>query len=90
MQRVHVTISGDVQGVGFRSWVRRQAQELGLTGWVRNRDDGTVEVVAEGTRSALDELVKRCRRGPETAWVADVAVQWSDATDEFVTFEVYR
>jgi acylphosphatase len=85
---VHVIISGDVQGVGFRAWVIRQARELGVLGWVKNREDGAVETVAEGTRKDLEEFVQRCRRGPGVAWVEKVDVRWEEATGEYDDFDV--
>lgn len=88
MKRVHLIVSGDVQGVGFRSWAFRQAQGLGLTGWVKNRDDGSVELVAEGLQVQLEELVKRCQRGPEVALIQHVDSTWENVTGEFVRFEV--
>ncbi len=88
MKRVHLIISGDVQGVGFRGFVWERAKNLGLDGWVKNRDDGMVEVVAEGQKTALEELVKSCHRGPEVAWVEKVDVVWQEASEEFVGFEV--
>lgn len=88
MKRVRLVISGDVQGVGFRAWVLRQADNLQLIGWVRNRDDGSVEVVAEGPTTQLNELVKRCGRGPDVAWVQKTKVEWSGATGEYSSFEV--
>ena len=99
MKRVRLIISGDVQGVSLRAWARAQAQDLGLTGWVKNREDGAVEVVAEGTK--LKEFVLRCQRGPEVAcspllrsgagrraWVEKVDVEWGIAKGEFVNFQV--
>ncbi len=92
MQRVHLIISGNVQGVGFRSWTKWQAKKLGLTGWVKNRDDATVELVAEGLEEQLKELVKRCHKGPGSpaggALVKHVDVLWLDATGEYDIFEV--
>lgn len=88
MKRVHIIISGDVQGVGFRGWVVGQAKELSITGWVKNRKDGAVEVVAEGQKNDLEELVKRCQHGPEVAWVEKVDVQWQEGKEEFVNFDV--
>ncbi len=88
MKRVRLIISGDVQGVGFRAWALRQAQDLKLTGWVKNREDGAVEVVAEGARNDLEELIKRCQHGPEVAWVENVDAEWQNSTNEFVSFDV--
>lgn len=73
-----ILVAGRVQGVGFRWWVVRQAAALGLTGWVRNRCDGRVEILAAGAEAALDELAERCRRGPSGARVADVAIAEAD------------
>ncbi len=92
MKRVHMIISGDVQGVGFRAWALRYAQGKSLTGWVKNRRDGTVEMVAEGEREILEDLVKRAHQGPDVAWVESVDVAWEEAgageAGEFVSFEV--
>jgi acylphosphatase len=70
---VRVVIRGLVQGVGFRAWTAHQADGLGLRGWVRNRRDGTVEAAFFGPAEAVDEMVRRCRRGPRLARVDDVA-----------------
>ena len=67
-------VSGRVQGVFFRDSVRRRAEALGVAGWVRNTEDGTVEAVFEGDPQAVDELVEFCRRGPSRAEVAAVEV----------------
>lgn len=88
MKRVRVIISGDVIGVGFRSWVLHKAKELTLSGFVKNREDDTVEVVAEGHKEALDALLAACNKGPDVAWVERTHVFWQQATGEFVGFEV--
>jgi acylphosphatase len=88
MKRIHLIISGDVQGVGYRTWVRGIAKKLRITGWVKNREDGAVEVVAEGLISDLETFVTSCRRGPEVAWVEHVDVTRQEATGEFPGFEV--
>ncbi|MBI3559712.1 acylphosphatase [Candidatus Gottesmanbacteria bacterium] len=88
MRRVHLCISGDVQGVGYRGWVRGVARDMGLVGWEKNTDDDRVEVVAEGEREGLEELVTACRQGPDVAWVEKIDVTWEKATDELVGFEV--
>lgn len=88
MKHLHLIISGDVQGVGYRTWVLRRAQDLRLVGWVKNREDGTVEVVAEGAKKGLEELANRCKRGPDVAWVEKMEAVWEKSTDEFVGFEV--
>jgi acylphosphatase len=72
---VHVTISGRVQGVGFRYSALQRARSRGVGGWVRNNADGTVEAVFEGEPEAVDALVTWCRRGPAGARVDDVRVE---------------
>ena len=86
--RLHAIVKGLVQGVGYRFFVIRRAELLGLTGWVKNLPDGTVEVVAEGDRELLEELVKELRRGPSAAHVTDVIVNWERYTGEFRNFDV--
>jgi acylphosphatase len=74
MTRSRVIVSGRVQGVFFRDSVRRRAETAGVTGWVRNTAEGTVEAVFEGEPAAVAELVEFCRRGPSSAEVASVQV----------------
>lgn len=69
MQTIRVVLSGRVQGVGLRVWAERRARELGLSGWVRNLRDGTVEAVFHGPVDKVDEMVGQCRRGPPRARV---------------------
>ncbi|HBC07880.1 MAG TPA: acylphosphatase [Rhodospirillaceae bacterium] len=72
-ETVHVVISGRVQGVWFRGWTCEQAQALGLTGWVRNRRDGTVEAVFSGDADAVHRMIDQCHEGPPAARVDSVA-----------------
>jgi acylphosphatase len=88
LSRVHVVISGRVQGVAFRFYIQRWAAELGLTGWVRNLYDGRVEVLAEGKKDDLDELLTRLREGPRQAVVENLDVVWEEPTGEFPDFRV--
>lgn len=78
-QRLHVIVRGDVQGVGFRWFVLRAAAGLGLDGWVMNRGDRAVELVAEGTAHELGELLAAVREGPPAGRVASVEVMRSAA-----------
>lgn len=75
MKRVHVWISGRVQGVGFRAALREEAIRFGLSGWVRNLADGRVEAVLEGDPAAVDRLLAWCHQGPPRARVAAVEVR---------------
>jgi acylphosphatase len=76
--RVHVVVSGLVQGVGFRYFALREARRLGLTGFVRNLPDRRVEIVAEGDQGALETFVAAMREGPQGSIVRDVRVGWTD------------
>jgi acylphosphatase len=69
---LHAAIAGRVQGVGFRAWTAREAQRLGLAGWVRNRRDGSVEAVFKGTEDAVVRMLDECWRGPRGAKVDNV------------------
>ena len=86
--RLHLIISGLVQGVGFRTFVVRHGARLGLTGWVRNTEDGDVEVTAEGPRASLDQFLAACRRGPSSARITYVEEDRSEATGEFRGFRI--
>ena len=89
MKRLQVTVHGRVQAVGFRDFVRREAGALGLTGYVRNGDDGrTVEVVAEGEQPALEQLERRLHDGPRFSRVERVDVAHGEATGAFSRFSV--
>ena len=81
-------VLGMVQGVGFRFFVRSKADALGLTGYVRNMPDGSVEVRAEGPKSMVEELIKDVRIGPSYGSVRDVTVQWYKSTDHYQVFEI--
>ena len=78
MHCVHLIVHGRVQGVGYRYFVVRRAQALGVAGWVRNRADGAVEMEAEGPSASLERLVEAARRGPMGARVAAVDEEWSE------------
>jgi acylphosphatase len=73
--QAHLTITGSVQGVGYRDWTMRTARQLGLTGWVRNRMDGSVEALFVGDDARVGEMIDACRRGPRMAQVDAVDVE---------------
>lgn len=86
--RLHATVHGRVQGVSFRYFVLECANRLGLSGWVRNRYDGTVEVLAEGNQGQLETLIQDLHRGSSASNVSSVDHQWDDATGEFNSFRI--
>ena len=77
-----IRVIGRVQGVWFRGWTIDRARALGLSGWVRNRRDGSVEILASGEEAAIDALIARCRSGPPAARVDRVAVEETDEAPE--------
>jgi acylphosphatase len=87
-ERLHAVITGEVQGVGFRYFLIRHAQALDLRGWVRNRDDGAVELVAEGSRLDLEQLLFYAREGPRQARVTHVDAGWSAAAGGLEPFDL--
>ena len=88
--RVYVLVSGKVQGVFFRASTKKRADELHLTGWVRNLDDGRVEAVFEGEQEKVDNMVEWCRKGPNYADVKDVQVISEKYFEEFKDFSVRK
>ena len=89
-QRVRLEIFGRVQGVFFRASTREKAQELGVTGWVKNRSDGSVEALVEGPAQAVADLVEWAHHGPPKARVDDVEMAEEDYQGAFTGFEVRR
>ena len=83
----HVTVTGRVQGVCFRAWLREQAEALGVTGWVRNCPDGRVDAHVEGEEAAVRQLIERLHHGPPSAQVDDVHL-WDVEIFDFDDFEV--
>jgi acylphosphatase len=88
--QVRLQIRGRVQGVYFRASTVQQAQWLGLTGWVMNCDDGSVEAIVEGSRERLEKMIAWCWQGPAGARVTHVDVEWSPAQDSFHGFSIKR
>lgn len=87
---VHAIFRGIVQGVYFRANTRREAQRLGLQGWVRNLPDGTVEAWVEGDGAAISRLVEYCRTGIPAAYVEAVDLEEAEARGDYPSFEIVR
>jgi acylphosphatase len=88
LERAHVLVSGQVQGVFFRDSTRQKAEELGLAGWVKNVPDGQVEALFEGPSESVREMVDWCKEGPQRASVENVDVDFESAGGDLETFEV--
>lgn len=88
MKQVHIIISGRVQGILFRANTKGIATKLGLKGFVRNLDDGQVEVVAQGKDKELQQLIHFCKMGPPIARVDKADVKYEDVKEKFADFEI--
>ena len=86
--RAHASISGRVQGVFFRMETKRAADQFGVSGWVRNRRDGTVEALFEGDQDRVDAVLGWCKEGPPHAQVSAVKVKWENYAGEFNGFDI--
>jgi acylphosphatase len=87
-KRIHLMIRGRVQGVYFRASAVREAKRLGLAGWVKNRPDGAVEIVAEGEEDQVKDFLSWAQHGPSTARVDKVDTRWKSYTGEFASFVI--
>ena len=88
LKQVHLRVFGRVQGVFFRASTQREAKRLGLTGWVRTRNESSVEVVAEGEETGIKDLIAWAQRGPSAARVDRVDVRWRSFGGEFFDFRI--
>jgi len=86
--RAHIFIYGEVQGVFFRRSARAKADELDVVGLIRNRKDGSVEAIAQGSKSKVNVFIKWCKKGPPFAKVEKVEVEWKKNLEDFDEFEV--
>ena len=84
----HIFISGFVQGVGFRQFIKINADKLKLKGWVRNLSDGRVEAMLQGSKEKIEEIISLCKKGPFLAEVENVEVVWKETKEKLEGFEV--
>lgn len=88
LKRIQMVVRGRVQGVFFRASAQREARQLGLSGWVKNRNDGSVELVAEGEEDQVKDFLSWAQHGPTTARVDKVETRWRSYTGEFSDFRI--
>jgi len=86
--RVHIVVSGRVQGVFFRAKTQEKAKDLGVTGWVKNLSEDRVEAVFEGERAKVEQMVEWAKKGPSGAIVNDLDLSWEEYRGEFTNFEI--
>ena len=85
---VKMKITGKVQGVGFRYFVLRQAQKLGINGWVSNKPNGDVEALAQGEKADLEQFIAKVKEGPSFSRVEDVSLNWLNEGEQYFGFEI--
>lgn len=88
MKIVHIFIAGFVQGIGFRQFIKDNADKLELTGWTKNLPDGRVEAVFNGAKEKIEEIIFECRKGPFLSEVKDIEVKWEETEEELAGFEI--
>lgn len=81
-------IRGDVTGVGYRAWMKRQAASLQIVGWVRNKEKGKVEALVQGEKNNVDEIISRCKKGPDVAWVDKVIIVLNHESHLYSDFRI--
>lgn len=88
MVRLHITVSGNVQGVGYRYFAQMKASQFGITGWVKNHSNGTVEIVAVGEKDDLDQFINSLRQGNPFSKVTDIHTEELMDTEPFHSFKI--
>jgi acylphosphatase len=88
MQQAHIFISGTVQGVGFRYFVKNNARKLGVSGWVQNTPDNKVEAIFQGEKKVVEQMIALCKKGPFLAEVKEVQVDWEEG-EKFSEFLIH-
>ena len=86
--QAHIFISGFVQAVGFRAFVKAKAEEYGIGGWAKNTDDGRVEALLQGNEDNINKVIEACNKGPFLSEVRDVVVEWEEGKKEFSDFQI--
>ncbi|MFC1663573.1 acylphosphatase [Patescibacteria group bacterium] len=87
-KRAHIFVIGKVQGVFFRLNTEERAKKLGITGWIKNLEDGRIEAIFEGKKESVEKIIKWTKMGPLTAKVNKADIKWQEYKDEFKDFEI--
>jgi len=90
LKQVHLYIKGDVIGVGFRAWTKIQAKIIGVTGWVRNHQDGFVEAQIQGELEKVEHMIELLKKGPPVSHVSGVEIFWQEPKEIFDQFEIKK
>ena len=87
--RVHVTLHGRVQGVGFRAWAKEKSSKLSLSGWVRKASDGSIEIFVQGKEEELNDFASLCWDGPSMTYIDDVLIHDANIDKTLTDFKIY-
>ena len=90
LKQVHLYIKGDVIGVGFRAWTKIQSKIIGVTGWIRNHQDGFVEAQIQGEEEKVNKIIELVKRGPPISHVTDVEIFWQEPKEIFDNFKIIK
>ena len=90
LKQVHLYIKGDVIGIGFRAWTKIQAKIIGVTGWVRNKEDGFVEAQIQGEEEKVKQIIDLVKKAPPVSHVSEVEVFWQEPKEIFDQFEIRK
>lgn len=90
LKQAHLYIKGDVIGVGFRAWTKIQAKITGVTGWVKNNEEGFVEALIQGDEDKINKIIETLKKGPAVSRVDDVEVYWQDVRDVLESFDIKK
>lgn len=88
MKQAHIFVSGFVQGVGFRQFIKSRAKRLNITGWVKNLPDGRVETIFQGDKNSVEKIIKECDKGPFLSEVESVVVDWEEKKEVYKDFKI--
>ena len=88
MIAVHISVYGEVQGTGFKTWSKEQAEKLNLSGWTRKASDGSIEIFSQGEEEKINDFVSLCWDGPNMAFIDEVLVKDTNPDDSFSGFEI--
>ena len=88
MIAVHISVYGEVQGTGFRTWSKEQADKFSLSGWTRKASDGSIEIFSQGEEEKINDFVSICWDGPNMAFIDEVLVKDTNPDDSFSVFEI--
>ena len=88
MIAIHISIYGDIQGTGFRSWSKEQAKKFSLSGWVRKASDGSIEIFTQGEEEKINDFVSLCWDGPNMAFIDEVLIKEANSDDSISDFEI--